>query len=92
MAEISCPYYIRFMSPDRPGVLAAISGVLARHEISIASVIQKGRKADGTVPIVMMTHEAVEAAVRAALAEIADLDVISEPATLIRVEEEREAE
>jgi len=92
MAEVSCPYYVRFMSPDRPGVLAAISGVLARHEISIASVIQKGRKADGTVPIVMMTHEAVEAAIRAALAEIADLDVISEPATLVRVEEEREAE
>jgi homoserine dehydrogenase len=92
MAEVCCPYYVRFMSPDRPGVLAAISGVLARHEISIASVIQKGRKADGTVPIVMMTHEAVEAAVRAALAEIADLDVISVPPTLIRVEEERAAE
>jgi homoserine dehydrogenase len=92
MEEVSCPYYIRFMSPDRPGVLAAISGVLARHEISIASVIQRGRKTDGTVPIVMMTHEAVEAAVRVALAKIADLDVISAPATLIRVEEERAAE
>jgi homoserine dehydrogenase len=92
MAEVSCPCYVRFMSPDRPGVLAAISGVLARHEISIASVIQKGRETDGTVPIVMMTHEAVEASVRRALAEIADLDVISAPPTLIRVEEERAAE
>jgi homoserine dehydrogenase len=86
MEEVACPCYIRFMSPDRPGVLAAISGVLARHEISIASVIQKGRKAGSAVPIVMMTHEAREAAVRNALEEIGTLDVVSSPPTFIRVE------
>jgi homoserine dehydrogenase len=87
MEEVSCPYYIRFMSPDRPGVLAAISGVLARHEISIASVIQKGRKEGSTVPIVMMTHEAREAAVRSALGEIGELSIVSSPTAVIRVEE-----
>lgn len=88
MEEVSCPYYIRFMSPDRPGVLAAISGVLARHEISIASVIQKGRKEGSSVPIVMMTHEAREAAVRSALGEIGELSIVSSPTAVIRVEKE----
>lgn len=88
MDEVVCPCYIRFMSPDRPGVLAAISGVLAHHDISIASVIQRGREEGGAVPIVMMTHEAREASVKRALAEIASLDVISSPPAVIRVEEE----
>jgi homoserine dehydrogenase len=89
MEDVTCPYYIRFMSPDSPGVLAAISGVLAGHEISIASVIQKGRTAGSSVPIVMMTHEAREAAVRKALKEIVDLDAVGEAPFFIRVEEER---
>ncbi len=93
MEDVSCPYYIRFMSPDRPGVLAAISGVLATHEISIASVIQRGRREGGAVPIVMMTHEAREASVRRALEGIRDLDVVTSPPALIRVErDERDAE
>jgi homoserine dehydrogenase len=69
-------------------VLAAISGVLARHEISIASVIQKGRKEGSSVPIVMMTHEAREAAVRSALGEIGELSIVSSPIAVIRVEKE----
>ena len=86
MEEVTCPYYIRFMSPDRPGVLAAISGVLARHEISIASVIQKGRRSGESVPIVMMTHGARESAVREALREIGELSIVSAPPAVIRVE------
>lgn len=83
--EVVCPYYIRFMALDKPGVLAAIAGVLARHEISIASVIQKGREKGRAVPIVMMTHEAREAAVCRALEEIGGLQTIS-AALFIRVE------
>jgi homoserine dehydrogenase len=90
MAEVRCPCYIRFMSPDRPGILAAISGVLARHEISIASVIQRGREAGSAVPIVMMTHSAREASVRAALEEIARQQVVTAPPVCIRVEESGE--
>jgi homoserine dehydrogenase len=90
MEEVRCPCYIRFMSPDRPGILAAISGVLARHEISIASVIQRGREAGSAVPIVMMTHSAREASVRAALEEIARQQVVTAPPVCIRVEESGE--
>ena len=85
--DLVCPYYLRFTAVDRPGVLSKISGILGANEISIASVIQKGREVNGAVPVVMMTHEAKEEAVKRALEEIDRLDVIKDRTTLIRVEE-----
>ncbi|MFB0507006.1 MAG: homoserine dehydrogenase [Thermodesulfobacteriota bacterium] len=81
-------YYMRFVAVDRPGVLSKISGVLGKNDISIASVIQKGRQVSGAVPVVMMTHEARERNVRRALREIDEMDVILERTMLIRVEGE----
>jgi homoserine dehydrogenase len=78
-----CQYYFRFTALDRPGVLAAISRILSDRQISIEAVIQKGRQA-ASVPIVMLTHEATEASVQAALEEIDRLEVISEPTVVIR--------
>jgi homoserine dehydrogenase len=84
LSEAVCQYYFRFTARDKPGVLAAISKILAEHQISIEAVIQKGRESEDGVPIVMMTHEAKEAAVQDALAQIDGLDVISQPTMLIR--------
>ncbi|OGP71355.1 MAG: homoserine dehydrogenase, partial [Deltaproteobacteria bacterium RBG_13_60_28] len=53
--EVVTNYYIRFAALDRPGVLSQISGILGKHNISIAAVIQKGREVKGAVPIVMIT-------------------------------------
>ena len=88
MDELSCAYYFRISARDEPGVLAAISGILSRHGISIESVIQKGRKSSGPVAIVMRTHVAVEAAVQKALAEIDDLEVVAAPTVKIRILED----
>lgn len=87
LADIMTHYYIRFAAQDRPGVLSKISGILAQYDISIAAVIQKGRGLRGAVPIVMITHEAREANVQRALAEIQRLDVVTEAATVIRIED-----
>ena len=51
-------------------MLSRVTGVLGEHDISIASVIQKGRATAKAVPVVMMTHEARERDMRAALAAI----------------------
>ncbi|MEN8140425.1 MAG: homoserine dehydrogenase [Thermodesulfobacteriota bacterium] len=85
MEQLRCPYYFRFSTVDAPGVLATIAGILGKHDISIESVIQKGREAGKTVPIVMHTHEAQEAAVEKALAEINSLDIITADTVKIRV-------
>jgi homoserine dehydrogenase len=90
--EIETQYYFRLFALDRPRVLSKISGVLGDHLISIKSVHQKGRKIDGSVPIVMMTHTAKESNVKKAVSEIDQLDVVSDKTVLIRIEDENEEE
>jgi homoserine dehydrogenase len=85
-SELRTHYYFRFSALDRPGVLSSIAGILGRYQISIASVIQKGRETEGPVPIVMMIHEARESDVQEAIREIDRLPVISDPTRIIRVE------
>lgn len=80
-------YYIRFMAVDKPGVLAKVSGILAKYGISIASVTQKERSKAHIVPIVMIIHEAREKDLRNALSTIDRLDVIKEKSVAIRIEE-----
>ncbi|MEE4263295.1 MAG: homoserine dehydrogenase [Desulfobacteraceae bacterium] len=80
-------YYFRFAALDRPGVLSTISGILGKYDISLQSVHQKGRKTNGSVPLVMLTHRAKEADVKQALAEISDLNVVSDEPVLIRIED-----
>jgi len=84
--DLVTPYYFRVSALDRPGVLSRIAGILADHQISISSVIQKGRGRKGPVPIVMLTHEARERDVQKAISLIDDLDVVPEKTVVIRVE------
>jgi homoserine dehydrogenase len=86
MDQVICDYYFRVSAVDRPGVLSRISGVLGANNISIASVIQKKREAHGSVPVVMLTHEARERDVRKSLEIIDKLDVVTEKTVLFRVE------
>jgi homoserine dehydrogenase len=86
MEEITSLYYLRFMVLDQPGVLAQIAGELGRCGISISSMLQQGRRACQTVPVVIKTHVAKERDVQVALREINRNAFISEPTTLIRVE------
>ncbi len=88
IGDVESMYYFRFTVLDRPGVLSKISGILGARNISIAAVIQKGRKAGGAVPLVMLTHRARERDVQEALVEIDALDVVTERTTLVRVEAE----
>ena len=90
MEDVAMPFYMRISALDRPGVLSRISGILGKNDISIASVIQKGRRIKGAVPIVMMTHEAKEKNVHRALREIDQLGVILGKTIFIRVENELE--
>lgn len=86
MESIRSIYYFRLMALDQPGVLAQISGILGRHRISIAQMIQRGRKQGGSVPLVILTHTALERDIQNALVEIKGLSCITEEPVLIRVE------
>jgi homoserine dehydrogenase len=88
--DVVSRYYFRFSALDRPGVLSKISGILGNYNISIASVIQKGRMVGEAVPLVVLTHEAKEKDVRRALEEIDRLPVVMGKTVFIRVEGKEE--
>jgi homoserine dehydrogenase len=85
--ELRTRYYLRLVVQDRAGVLARITAVLGeRHNISIASIIQKEvDETARTAELVIMTHEATEAAMQQALVEIAVIDTVVEVGTFLRV-------
>jgi len=70
-AKIPGRFYLRFNVDDRPGVLAEIAGILGKHNVSIASVIQhepdEEESREGVVPLVIMTHTAPEGEADAAV-------------------------
>jgi homoserine dehydrogenase len=92
MADIVSKYMLRFSAGDLPGVLGTIASALGKHGISIESMVQTAHEAGDSapVPIVIMTHEAVEGSVQAALAEIDQLDFICEKTSFIRIEDNLE--
>lgn len=86
MDEIVSEYYLRFAATDQAGVLAHIAGVLGHFNISIAAMIQPERQIGGAVPIVIVTHEAREADIRGALAQIDTSPMIRDVSRFVRIE------
>ena len=85
--DITSTYYLRCTVVDRPGVLSRISGILGDLDISIASVIQKGRRSEKPVYIYMLTHAAREKNMEKALQVIDRLPVVVDKTILIRIED-----
>jgi homoserine dehydrogenase len=82
---IESRYYLCFWVIDKPKVLATIATILGKHSISLASVLQKESAEDSCVPVIMLTHTAVEKNVCLALAEIEAMDFIKKKTHRIRI-------
>jgi homoserine dehydrogenase len=79
-------YYVRLSVADQPGTLAKIAAILARNRIGISSVIQPEGHAGESVPLILMIHDAPNAALRRALGRISRLAVVKGAPAMIRVE------
>lgn len=88
-SSVSGRFYVRFNVEDRPGVMAEIAGILGRHKISIASVIQHetAEESGGIVPLVIMTHTTSEGAILEALQSITGLPAVRPGSVRLRVRE-----
>jgi homoserine dehydrogenase len=86
MGEVHTRYHISLDVADRAGVLAAVAGVFAQHDVSIATVRQSGRGPDAT--LVVVTHTAADAALAATVEELRTLDIVRSIASVLRVEGE----
>jgi len=84
--EIVSRYYVRLSVVDRPGVLAKISAILAAAKIGISSVVQPEGHEGESVPLILMIHDATNAAMRRALAKIGKLPVVKARPVMLRVE------
>jgi len=88
IGAVETSYYLRMRVKDRPGVLADITRILADSKISIDAMVQKEPEAgERNVDIVMLTHQAIEKNVNAAMAKIEKLPTVVGKVTRIRLEE-----
>ncbi len=78
-------FYLRLMVEDRPGVLADIAEIFRDRNISVESMIQRGRDESRPVPLVMVLHETTGSAMRSAMQEIAALNTVLEPSCMMRI-------
>ena len=85
-ADVLGRFYLRFNVDDRPGVMADIAGILGKHQISIASLIQHENEDESpSVPLVIMTHSAPEGAMQNALQAIGVLASVHPGTVRMRV-------
>ncbi len=78
-ADSSSPHYLRFTVEDRPGIIAAVSGILSKHGISIEAVLQKPGYPKSRLPFVITLEECPNSSVEHALEELRGLDFMIEP-------------
>ncbi len=81
--DLASAYYLDLEVVDRPGVLAAVAGVMGAHDVSIKSMEQEGSGSGAR--IVFVTHAARERDVQACLGDLRSLDVVQRVGTLLRV-------
>jgi homoserine dehydrogenase len=97
LGEHQGAYYVRLSVYDKPGAMAAIAKRMGDEEVSLESIVQRrprsalpgigARPAPGTAaPVILITHETTEEAMRRALAAIEKDGKVSEPPRMIRIE------
>jgi homoserine dehydrogenase len=79
-------YYLRFRVVDRPGILSALSGILAAKHISLEAVLQLPCDNKKDLPFVITLEPTTEEAVRNAVEEMARLEFLLEPPLALPME------
>lgn len=86
LSDITAQHYIHLKVLDQSGVIADVSAVLRDHQISIESLVQRGRDPQRAVSVVMVTHEAGAKAVQDAVADIAKIPSMVDKPRVLRIE------
>ncbi|MCH2174158.1 MAG: homoserine dehydrogenase [Lentisphaeria bacterium] len=87
MSEIVCRYYIRLALADKPGTLGIVTSIFGKYDISLETVLQTASDSTNSVPVIIITHQAKEANIRAALKEIEESPVSDAKPIMIRIED-----
>ena len=84
MGEVVTRYHISLDVADKAGVLAAVAQAFADHDVSLRTVRQEGHGDDAS--LVVVTHTATDAALRAVVEQLRELDSVRAVASVMRVE------
>ena len=92
MEEVTTAYYLKMQALDKPGVLADVTNILGKRDISIEAMIQKEpagnvSEEERTATIIMLTGNVIEGAMNQAIQDIEDLNTIVDSVTRIRMEQ-----
>jgi homoserine dehydrogenase len=86
--EVVTSFYLRLAVADEAGVLAAITGILAEHDISIDALLQReSAEGEHQTDVIILTHDTVEGRMKQALARMEALPTVLSPIVRIRKEE-----
>jgi len=80
-------YYLRFRVTDRPGIIAALAGVLAEKRISLEAVLQLPCATKNDLPFVITVEPSPEGAVLEAVEKMSSMDFLLEPPLALPIEE-----
>ncbi len=92
--DVKAPHYLRLVVSDRPGIVAAIAGALAKEQINIDSILQHRGHASDRLPFVVTTEPCLRSTLDRAVAAMALMDFMLEPPLVLEilVEEDRETD
>jgi len=81
-----CAYYLRFRVDDRPGIIAALAGILAEQHISLEAVLQLPSESKSDLPFVITVEPTCEHTIREAVQKMSHLDFLREPPLALPME------
>ena len=92
--DVKAPHYLRLVVSDRPGIVAAIAGALAKEQINIDSILQHRGHASDRLPFVVTTEPCLRSTLDRAVETMASMDFMLEPPLVLEilVEEDRETD
>jgi len=76
--EFLAPHYLRFVVDDKPGIVSAISGALARVGANIDSILQRPGYPKHRLPFVVTTEPCLTSTIERAVASMAKFDCMLE--------------
>ncbi len=83
--DVLAPYYLRLVVDDKPGIISAISGALAKFSVNIDSIVQRRGYPAHHLPFVVTTEPCLRSIVDAAVAEMSGMDALVEPPLVLEV-------
>ena len=83
--DVTAPFYLRFVVKDKPGIVAAIAGALAKEDINIDAILQHHGHASERLPFVVTTEPCLSSTLERAVAEITKLDFMHDPPVVMRI-------